>query len=128
MKKTSFWVAVIAVILLASGAALLWQHHAKGGAVVAEIYVEGKCVRTIDLTAVSEPETFEVEGAIGKNTIRVEPGRICVTEADCPDHVCIEMGWLSSEHPSPIVCLPNKVVIQLSDSTENANDIDGVTG
>ena len=65
---------------------------------------------------------------IGKNTILVEPGRICVTEAECPDHVCIQMGWLSSEHPTPIVCLPNEVVIMLSDSTENTNRIDGVTG
>lgn len=128
MKKNAFWVALIAVILLASAGVLIWQNHAKRDAVVAEIYVEGTCVRTIDLSAVSEPETFEVEGAIGKNTVRVEPGRICVTEADCPDHVCIQMGWLSSEQPRPIVCLPNKVVIQLADSTENANGFDGVTG
>ena len=128
MKKTAFWVAVIAVILLASVGAILWQNHAKQDAVVAEIYVEGTCVRTVDLSEVKEPETFVVVGAIGKNTVRVEPGRICVTETDCPDHVCIQMGWLSSENPRPIVCLPNKVVIQLADSTENTNDVDGVTG
>ncbi len=128
MKKTSFWIVLIALIVAVSAGVLLWQHLAKKDAVIAEIYVEGECVRRIDLSAVKEPETFTVEGVIGKNTILVEPGRICVTEAECPDHVCIEMGWLSSEHPTPIVCLPNEVVIMLSDSTENTNRIDGVTG
>lgn len=128
MKKTGFWIAVIAAILVLSAGALLLQHLSQKDAVVAEIYVKGECVRTIDLSAVKAPETFEVEGVIGTNTVLVEPGRICITEADCPDHVCIQMGWLSSEHPTPIVCLPNEVVIALSDQTEDHSGIDGVTG
>ena len=128
MKKTSFWVAVIALIVAVSAGVLLWQRASKKDAVVAEIYAEGKLVRTVDLSAVKEQERFDVEGRIGKNSVLVEPGRICITEADCPDHVCIHMGWLSAEHPSPIVCLPNEVVIQLSDDTEIPGGFDGVTG
>ena len=97
MKKTGFWIAVIAVIFAVAVGALLWQHLSKKDAVIAEIYVEGRCERTIDLSEVTEPETFKVVGAIGTNTVLVEPGRICITEADCPDHVCIQMGWLSAE-------------------------------
>lgn len=128
MKKTGFWIAVIAVIFAVAVGALLWQHLSKKDAVIAEIYVEGRCERTIDLSEVTEPETFKVVGAIGTNTVLVEPGRICITEADCPDHVCIQMGWLSAEQQMPIVCLPNKVVIQLAEETESHTGIDGVTG
>jgi hypothetical protein len=128
MKKTTFWIALIAVIVAAAAGVLIWQHHQKKEAVIAEIYVRGECVRTIDLSEVSEPERFDVEGEIGKNTVLVEPGRICITDADCPDHVCVHMGWLSAEHSFPIVCLPNKVVIQLADGADNPNQIDGVTG
>ena len=128
MKKTGFWIAVIAVIFAVAVGALLWQHLSKKDALIAEIYVEGRCERTIDLSEVTEPETFEVVGAIGTNTVLVEPGRICITEADCPDHVCIQMGWLSAEQQMPIVCLPNKVVIQLAEETESHTGIDGVTG
>ncbi|MBQ9045964.1 MAG: NusG domain II-containing protein [Oscillospiraceae bacterium] len=133
MKNTRFWIVIIALVAAASAGALVWQHIAakrvaeRQTPVIAEIYVEGECVRTIDLAAVTEPEEFEVSGAIGTNTIRVEPGRVCVTQAECPDHVCIQMGWLSVEHPSPIVCLPNKVVIQLQSGSENDPQIDGVT-
>ena len=128
MKKTSFWVALIAVILIVSVGLVIRQHTAKKDAVIARIYSEGECIRTIDLASVKTTETFEVEGPIGKNTVLVEPGRICITEADCPDHVCVHMGWLSAEHPSPIVCLPNKVVIDLADTSDSPNEIDGVTG
>ena len=128
MKKTAFWIVLIAVILAASVGVLIWQHNAKKNAVIAEIYVEGACVRTVDLSRVTEPERFDVEGAIGKNTVLVEPGRICVTDADCPDHVCVSMGWLPEENPFPIVCLPNQVVIQLKGDAEHSPQIDGVTG
>lgn len=128
MKKTIFWVVLIAVILAVSVGILIWQQHASHDAVIAEIYVKGKCVRSIDLSEVKTPESFDVEGEIGTNTVLVEPGRICITDAECPDHVCIHMGWLSPEHPMPIVCLPNKVVIQLADDGGNPDQIDGVTG
>ena len=128
MKKTSFWVIVITMILAVSAGVLLWQRSAKKDHVIAEILVSGECVRTVDLSDVDQPETFQVHGVIGDNTVRVEPGRICVTDADCPDHVCIRMGWLSADDPMPIVCLPNEVVIQLADNGEDTDGIDGVTG
>ncbi len=44
--------------------------------------------------------------------IRVEPGRIAVTAADCPDKVCVDAGW-RSDSASPIVCLPHRLVIRI---------------
>ena len=41
MKKTSFWIVLIALIVAVSAGVLLWQHLAKKDAVIAEIYVEG---------------------------------------------------------------------------------------
>ena len=47
--------------------------------------------------------------------IRVEPGRIAVIGADCPDKVCVEAGW-RSDSASPIVCLPHRLVIRIEHS------------
>lgn len=49
-----------------------------------------------------------------ENTISICEGEIWVEEADCPDHTCIQMGRLKSE-ALPIVCLPNRLVIQFTD-------------
>ncbi len=130
MKKTSFWIILIAAIALLAAAAVLWLHFRHSDAAVANIYLDGECIRSIDLNAVTEPEIFTVEGPIGTNTIQVEPGRIRVSNAECPDQVCVHMGWLTSEGGMPIVCLPNKLVISLDDVPAKIGDaeIDGVVG
>ena len=50
----------------------------------------------------------------GWNTIRIQGGTICVSEADCPDKTCVRTGILRNEG-SPIVCLPHKLIIRFAD-------------
>ena len=49
--------------------------------------------------------------------ILVEPGRIRVSQANCPDQVCVEMGAIS-DGTVPIVCLPHKLVIEIVGGAE----------
>ena len=130
MKKTSYWIALIAVIAALAAAAALWVHFRHADAVIANVYLDGECIRSIDLSRVSEPEIFTVEGEIGTNTVQVEPGRIRVSRAECPDQICVHMGWLTSEGGMPIVCLPNRLVIELADTPARVDgtEIDGVAG
>ena len=48
----------------------------------------------------------------GVNRIEVEPGRLRVAAADCPDRICVSQGWLSDQSV-PIVCLPHRLIIKL---------------
>lgn len=130
MKKTSFWIILIAAVAVISAAAAIWLSHRNTEALIANVYLEGQCVRSIDLDAIKERETFTVEGPIGTNTIVAERGRICVVEAECPDQVCVHMGWLSKDDVMPIVCLPNKLVIRLENvpAAIDGTEIDGVAG
>lgn len=81
---------------------------------VATITLDGALVEEIDLSAVEEAYTLTLDGPGGfSNTILVEPGRIRVEEAGCPDQVCVNQGFIS-DGPTPIVCLPNKLMIQIA--------------
>ena len=124
MKSTKFWVILIAAVLAVSLAASLLVLRGRGGA-CARVYQDGRLTRTVDLSQVSEPFTFTVEGPAGTNTVQVEPGRIRVSAADCPDQVCVHQGWISTG-VVPIVCLPNRLVIQIEDASPDRNP-DGVT-
>ena len=42
--------------------------------------------------------------------IEVSGGRVRVRDADCPDRLCVRMGWVSRDGES-IVCLPHKLVV-----------------
>lgn len=87
-----------------------------------EIVQDGRVLYQLDL-AQMEDQTIEVEYEGRINTIEIKDHQIHMLEAECPDHTCVNMGWLDSA--APIVCLPNHLVIQFSGSTE---DTDGMAG
>ena len=127
MIKTRTWIICVAAALLLSAGAALWLHNRPAPGKTANIYQDGVCIRSIDLSRVTGPETYSVETELGRNVIQIEPGRICILEADCPDQVCVHAGWLTGS-AAPIVCLPHRLVIRLEDgSAANEIQIDGVS-
>ena len=122
MHKTRFW-----VILLTAAAAFLalisWRLlSARTAAAVVQVEQDGRVLREIDLAAVVEEYRFTVDWpGGGSNTLLVQPGRICVEEADCPDGVCVRQGWLTDQ-TAPIVCLPHRLVIRALPSGGTLSD------
>lgn len=80
---------------------------------IAKVYQDSSEIYSVDLSKVTEPYTYEVLGTHGeRNLILIEPGRISVKEASCPDQVCVHTGTIDSGL-LPITCLPNKVLIRI---------------
>ena len=119
MRSTRFWVILIGGILVAAAALSFWLLQGQTDGTVARVYQDGVCIKTIDLSAVTEPYSFPVEWEDG--------GRICVSEADCPDQVCVRQGWISNS-VAPIACLPHRLVIEISDSGEEDPGVDAAVG
>ncbi len=113
MAKTGTWVTIILVLLVLAIAASLFLRLRPAGGTIAEIYVDGRLERRVDLSGVTVPTRFTVETERGVNVILCEPGRIRVESADCPDKVCVDFGWLQ-DSAAPIVCLPHRLVIKLT--------------
>ena len=79
---------------------------------VARISRDGVVLKEIPLDRMGRSYSFVLEDERGSNTISVERGRIRVSQADCPDQVCVDQGWIS-DGTAPIVCLPHKLVIEI---------------
>ena len=108
--KTKYWVALIGGILAVCIAASLPLLMPGEPAAAAEIYSDGALVKTVSL---SQDQEFTVNAPNGGvNTVTVRDGKIAVTQADCPDHYCMHRGFVNNG--SPIVCLPNGLVIQFT--------------
>ena len=123
MSRNAKIILLLLVLVGAACAFVLLRPAGEG--TVARITLDGKLVEEIDLSAVTEPYTFTVEGPGGfTNTIEVEPGRIRVREAGCPDQVCLGQGYIS-DGTVPIVCLPNKLVIEI---TGGGDSLDAAAG
>ena len=46
------------------------------------------------------------------NRLEIKDGAVHMLSADCPDQICVHTGWIDQEHDM-IVCMPNKVVVQI---------------
>ena len=79
---------------------------------MARITRDGVLLEEIDLNRVDTPCTLTFEDGSGTNTVQVEKGRIRVSEADCPDQICVHQGWIS-DGVVPIVCLPHRLMIEI---------------
>ena len=122
-----FWIALLAAAFALCALAAWWvMRPAAGGRALAQIRVDGEIVREIDLSAVAEGFSFDIETPYGVNTVEVRPGGIRVSGADCPDRVCVQKGWLEGGL-TPIVCLPHRLVISLAEGGEGAA-FDAVAG
>lgn len=125
MVKTRIWIIILAAVLLVSGGAALWLNSRTAPGMTANVYQDGICIASFDLSAVTGTVRREIRCEHGVNVIEAERGRIRVAEADCPDQVCVRAGWLT-DSAAPVVCLPHKLVIRLEEHAASSAP-DGVS-
>lgn len=82
----------------------------------AVVYYDNKIILKIDLNNTNKQE-YEVEGLNGKIKIESQEGKVRVIEENSPKHLCSKQGYISKGYET-IICLPNKIVIKIEDSTE----------
>lgn len=104
-----------ALLLICSAAFVLLKSLGTPG-ITANISIDGELYRSIDLHAVAVPYDIVIETEFGRNTVHVEHGAISVTDADCPDLICVHQGRISTD-ALPIVCLPHRLVIEIQGGT-----------
>ena len=124
--KNKYWLIAFSVLCLICAGAWMALPN-KSECHVVEIYQNSKLLYTIDLNAVQEPYDIVLGDDETYNTIHITHDDICITHATCPDKVCVHRGKLS-EKASPIVCLPNQVVVEIVSETENSSGVDITAG
>lgn len=85
---------------------------------VATISRDGEILYEIPLTEVREPYDLTISSPDGgQNVIRVEHNGISMQSATCKDKLCVKTGKIQTSL-LPIICLPNKVVIEVKRETQ----------
>ena len=118
--KNRIWIVVFSFVALLCLAIWLFISNVSSPSRVVGIYKDGSLVEKIDLNSVTGEREITLSGNYGDNVILVSNGHIEMKSANCPDKICVEHGELKSSS-SPIVCLPNKVVIKFENSTDGAD-------
>ena len=116
--------ATIIILLIASVIFLCIRYKDNSEQYTAYIYQDGILLETIDLWTVTTDYTLNITSKTGgTNQLLIQPGAISVTDADCPDLVCVHQGTMRN-NLLPITCLPHGLVIELK---PQHTDIDTVT-
>lgn len=88
-----------------------------------EIYVDNKLYKTY---SIYDEDEFRINTKDGYNIVKIHNHGVEITEASCPDKVCVKSGFITKSSES-IVCLPNKVNIKIKthnkDKQESEEDI-----
>lgn len=103
MKKKE-WIFIVGILVFAG---ILWTglsllRRGEYGSI--EITVEGEVFGTYSL---AQDQTIKIGET---NVLTIKDGKAKMTEAECPDHLCMKQHAIDSGGGT-IVCLPNKVVI-----------------
>lgn len=106
--------AVALVILLVISFFLKGKH---GGQIVVTVGGEVYGSYTLDR---AQEIPIVIDG-VTTNLLIIKDGKADMLEANCPDGLCVQQAKISKNNEM-IVCLPNKVVVQVVDGEESGVD------
>lgn len=118
--KTKHWIILLGSLLLVCTALSIPLLMPGNDAYYAEIISDGQVMQVVDLKIDREIHITTENG--GRNTVTIKDGKIGVTEANCPDHYCMDRGMCSGG--VQIVCLPNRLMIRF----RGVQTVDSVAG
>ncbi|WP_167956613.1 NusG domain II-containing protein [Anaerosporobacter faecicola] len=118
MKKNDI-ILIVSLLAVIGIFVLITQLVSKPGA-YAVIKIDGKIVEKLPL---DQDTKVEIHGAGGgTNTVVVKNGSVFVQDADCPDRYCVKHKKIKADTET-IVCLPNKMVIEIVGSKNDKSSI-----
>lgn len=116
-RNDLIFIAVLAVLVL--GIAGIFYLRQGGQGVEVTVTVDGEVYGTYSLSEAQEVPIL-IDG-VTANLLVIAEGKADMTEADCPDKLCVHQRAISKTNET-IVCLPNKVVVQVVGSEESGFD------
>lgn len=113
-KNDNILIAAILVIAIVVGVVLIFtQKSAENGIVI--VTIDGKEYARYSLDENIQEKIEQSDGSY--NILEIKDGEVDVTEASCPDGICVDHHKISKTNQN-IVCLPNKVVVSIENGAE----------
>ncbi|GFI51103.1 MAG: NusG domain II-containing protein [Dorea sp.] len=114
--KKKDWLLILIILCVAGLTVLAHTYIGGRGANKVVVKVDGVIQGTYSL---SEDGRIEIND--GTNVIEISNGKADMIKADCPDQLCVNQKAVSRNHEN-IICLPNKVVVEVESVEESEYD------
>lgn len=110
-KTFTLFDLLLIIFLLAAGLGFFFLQRSRSGGDKVLVWSDNELLVSFNL---KENNRFVVSNDLGTNTVVIENGQAFVVDADCPDKICEQMEAISKPGET-IVCLPHKLVVEVSD-------------
>ena len=91
------------------------------GIVTAVVTQDGSEIARIRLSGLADPLRVDYAGAY-PGTVLAENGHIRFEKAACPDHICVNTGWIANPGQTA-ACLPARVLLRLEGTATGDVDV-----
>lgn len=113
---------ILLILIVAAGLMISFGPLAKhAGGTDVRITVNGD---TYGIYSLMEDQTITIDEDGHKNVIIIEDGTVRMESSTCRNQICVEHGRISLTGDS-IVCLPNRVVVEIEGKGGEADVISG---
>lgn len=110
------FLVILAIVIITM---FLIQHFTGNKGSNVQLSQNGTIIATYSLF---QNQTYTVTTDDGHyNTVEIRNGEIWISDADCPDRLCIKQGHISRNRES-IICLPHKLTILVESDTSTGID------
>lgn len=120
-RKLKWDMSLIAVVLFA--VVIVWgltEGFLRKTADSVQVLQDGELTGTYPLLEDDTIVIPEKEGE-GYNLLMISGGKAFLSDADCPDKLCVKQGSISRNGES-IICLPHKLVVRITAKEESGLD------
>jgi hypothetical protein len=115
-------ILVISLVILTLVTSIFIYKKQTSNKIYVEVSINGEITNKYSID-----ENIEIMLKTG-NALVIKDGNVCISNADCPDGLCVKQGTISKANES-IICLPNKLVVRIvEDNTSLNKDDDNDTG
>ena len=118
IKRNDKWL-LVGILVALFLCFVLFRLFAGGQGVYVKVTVDGDIYGNYPLQSEQTVE-IEIDGTV-TNVLRIDSGEADMISADCPDKLCVHQRAISRQKET-IVCLPNKVVVEVVGAEESAFD------
>lgn len=122
MKRKDFILIGVILFIMIIGFGANYMLNSKEADKI-EIYVDNKLYKTY---SINSNEEINIKTENGYNVVKIHDYGVEITEASCPDKVCIDSGFITKPSES-IVCLPNKINIKIIGINEKESEEDVIS-
>ncbi|MDP4133144.1 MAG: NusG domain II-containing protein [Bacillota bacterium] len=105
MKRADFIIILILVAVLLTGLLVYKTMQGEGKSVIVTVNGDNYGVYSLD-----DDITVNIKGT---NTLVIKNRTADITEANCPDKICVKHKPISKSGDE-IICLPNRVIVRIS--------------